>query len=104
VLFPVLKLFVLALLKVKLAKQNVNVRCLEKCKHGLKKRVNINGIWFQQDGATPHTERASNNLLLRKIFAGLLISRFGDVPWPPRSSNFLASDYILWGYVKTARV
>lgn len=65
---------------------------------------NINEIRFQQDGATPHMARANKNLLLRKIFARQLISRFRDVAWPLRSSDFLAPDYISWRYVKTVRV
>ena len=36
-------------------------------------------LWFQQDGATPHTAREAM-AKLRTAFPGRLISRFGDVP------------------------
>ena len=54
--------------------------------------------WFQQDGATAHTARASMNLL-RENFPQKLISRFGDIPWPPRSPDLTPMDF-LWGYLK----
>jgi len=30
-----------------------------------------------------------------------VISRFGDVPWPPRSLDSAAPDFFLWGYLKS---
>ncbi|CAH1635286.1 unnamed protein product [Spodoptera littoralis] len=39
--------------------------------------------WFQQDGATCHTARATMDQI-RKLFPQKLISRFGDIAWPPR--------------------
>jgi len=35
------------------------------------------------------------------MFSGHLISRFGDVPWPPRSLNLSVCDFFLWGYLKS---
>lgn len=35
-----------------------------------------------------------------RIFPGHVISRFGDVPWPPRSPDHSAADYFLWEYLK----
>jgi len=29
-----------------------------------------------------------------------VISRFGDVPWPPRSPDLIAPDFFLWDYLK----
>ena len=55
--------------------------------------------WFQQDGATAHTARASMTLL-REAFPQKLISRFGDIPWPPRSPDLTPMDFFLWGYLK----
>lgn len=55
--------------------------------------------WFQQDGATAHTARASMNLL-QENFPQKLISRFGDIPWPPRSPDLTPMDLFLWGYLK----
>ncbi|GFW05127.1 putative transposable element [Trichonephila clavipes] len=57
-------------------------------------------LWFQQDGATCHTARATIDLL-KYTFGDRLISRFGPVNWPPRSCDFTPLDYFLWGYVKS---
>ncbi|GFT02125.1 transposable element Tc3 transposase [Trichonephila clavipes] len=57
-------------------------------------------LWFQQDGATCHTARATIDLL-KDTFGDRLISRFGSVNWPPRSCDLTPLDYFLWGYVKS---
>ncbi|GFW86350.1 putative transposable element [Trichonephila clavipes] len=57
-------------------------------------------LWFQQDGATCHTARATIDLL-KDTFGDRLISRFGPVNWPPRSCGLTPLDYFLWGYVKS---
>ncbi|GFT76815.1 uncharacterized protein TNCV_1419451 [Trichonephila clavipes] len=58
-------------------------------------------LWFQQDGATCHTARASIDLL-KDTFGDRLISRFGPVNWPTRSCDLTPLDYFLWGYVKSS--
>ncbi|GFV89116.1 uncharacterized protein TNCV_4913151 [Trichonephila clavipes] len=60
----------------------------------------VQELWFQQDGATCHTARATIDLL-KDTFGDRLISRFGPVNWPPRSCDLTPLDYILWGYVKS---
>lgn len=67
-----------------------------------RRRINLNTVWFQQDGATCHTSRAAMEFL-RQTFPGRLISLRGDVEWPPRSPDLSPCDYFLWGYLK-ARV
>ncbi|GFV71326.1 putative transposable element [Trichonephila clavipes] len=57
-------------------------------------------LWFQQDGATCHTARATIDFL-KDTFGDRLISRFGPVNWPPRSCDLTSLDYFLWGYVKS---
>ncbi|GFU83224.1 uncharacterized protein TNCV_3738351 [Trichonephila clavipes] len=57
-------------------------------------------LWFQQDGATCHTARATIDLL-KDTFGDCLISRFGPLNWPPRSCDLTPLDYFLWGYVKS---
>ncbi|GFW17953.1 hypothetical protein TNCV_2231341 [Trichonephila clavipes] len=57
-------------------------------------------LWFQQDGATCHTARATIDLL-KDTFGDRLISRFGPVNWPPRSCDLTPLDYFLWVYVKS---
>uniref|UniRef100_A0A1B6DKJ8 Uncharacterized protein n=1 Tax=Clastoptera arizonana TaxID=38151 RepID=A0A1B6DKJ8_9HEMI len=57
-------------------------------------------IWFQQDGATAPTARASMQVV-GQMFPGHVILRFDDVHWPPRSSQLSICDFFLWGYLKS---
>jgi len=61
---------------------------------------NSGTLWFQQDGATAHTA-VSSIAVFRHMFPQRVISRFGDVPWPPRSPDLTAPDFFLWGYLKS---
>ncbi|GFS54881.1 uncharacterized protein TNCV_3576081 [Trichonephila clavipes] len=54
----------------------------------------VQELWFQQDGATCHTARATIGLL-KDTFVDLLISRFGPENWPPRSCDLTPLDYFL---------
>lgn len=47
--------------------------------------------------ATAHSAKISLNLL-RNMFPGCVISRFGDVHWPPRSPDLNMCDF-LWRYM-----
>ncbi|GFS70962.1 transposase [Trichonephila clavipes] len=60
----------------------------------------VQELWFQQDGATCHTARATIDLL-KDTFGDHLISRFVPVNLPPRSCDLTPLDYFLWGYVKS---
>ncbi|GFT06309.1 putative transposable element [Trichonephila clavipes] len=60
----------------------------------------VQELWFQQDGATCHTARATIDLL-KDTFGDRIISRFGPVNWPPRSCDLTPLDYFLWSYVKS---
>lgn len=65
---------------------------------------NFNGFnqrsWFQQDGATCHTSNDSL-IAVREIFGQKLISKRGDINWPPRSPDLSPMDFFLWGYLKS---
>ncbi|XP_062512636.1 uncharacterized protein LOC134188488 [Corticium candelabrum] len=52
--------------------------------------------WFQQDGATTHTARATMTAV-RKVFGERVISQ--DL-WPPRSPDLTPPDFYLWGKLK----
>ncbi|GFW02585.1 uncharacterized protein TNCV_2456001 [Trichonephila clavipes] len=54
----------------------------------------VQEMWFQQDGATFHTARATIDLL-KDTFGDRLISRFGPVNWPPRSCDLTPLDSFL---------
>ncbi|GFU71933.1 uncharacterized protein TNCV_1052801 [Trichonephila clavipes] len=60
----------------------------------------VQELWFQQDGATCHTARATIDLL-KDTFGDRLISHFRPVNLPPRSCDLTPLDYFLWGYVKS---
>ncbi|GFW36648.1 transposable element Tc3 transposase [Trichonephila clavipes] len=60
----------------------------------------VQELWFQQDGATCHTARATIDLL-KDTFGDRLILRFGPVNWPPRSCDLTPLSYFLLGYVKS---
>ncbi|GFX97048.1 uncharacterized protein TNCV_1997801 [Trichonephila clavipes] len=51
----------------------------------------VQQLWFQQDGATCHTARATIDLL-KDTFGDRLISRFGPMNWPPRSCDLTSLD------------
>ena len=61
--------------------------------------LGMQNMWFQQDGATPHTARETM-AILTEAFPGRLISRNGDISWPPRSPDLTPPDFFLWGYLK----
>jgi len=60
----------------------------------------MQGYWFQQDGATAHTSLETMNLL-QQIFPNRIISKNGDFAWPPRSPDLTPPDFFLWGYLKS---
>lgn len=62
--------------------------------------MDLDDMWFQQDGATSHTAHATIDLLKSK-YGERVISRHGPVDWPPRSCDLTPLDYFLWGYVKS---
>lgn len=62
--------------------------------------LGLEDMWFQQDGATAHTARATMDIL-RPAFPGRIISRFGDLHWPARSPDLTACDFFLWGFLKS---
>lgn len=56
-------------------------------------------VWFQQDGATPHTSREVLTWL-EKTFGTQYISYRTDNVWPPHSPDLSPLDFFLWGYLK----
>ena len=63
-----------------------HIRMFENCflSELLRRGISRASMWFQQDGATDHTARASMTAI-RAAFPNHLISRFGELPWPRRS-------------------
>ena len=61
--------------------------------------VDVDNIWFQQDGDTCHTAEDTLDVF-RPVFEDLIISRRAFVLWPPRSCDLTPLDYYLWGAIK----
>jgi len=59
---------------------------------------NSGTLCFEQDGATAHTAVISI-VAFRRLFPQRAISRFGDVPWPPRSPDLTAPDFFFCGAI-----
>ena len=62
-------------------------------------KEDIGNIWFQQDGATCHTAKATLDVLC-PVFEDRIIRRRAGVVWPPRSCDLTPLDYYLWGAIK----
>lgn len=62
--------------------------------------MDVDDMWIQQDGATCHTADATMDVLHER-FEGRVISRRGDVNWPPRSCDLTPLDFFLWGFLKS---
>ena len=56
-------------------------------------------MWFQQDGATPHTSDISLQWL-KERFNSRIVSRRSTIQWPPHSPDLSPPDFFLWGYLK----
>ena len=62
--------------------------------------MDVDDVYFQQDGATCHTGDETIGLL-REKFPGRVISWNGDYNWPPpRSCDLTHLDFFHWGYVE----
>ena len=62
--------------------------------------MDLEDMWFQQNGATSHTANVTINLLQTK-FGECVISRNGPVGWPARWCDLTPLDYFLQSYVKS---
>jgi hypothetical protein len=61
--------------------------------------LNVNDVWFQMNGAPPHST-AMITRYLNEIFEKRWIGRFGPTAWPPRSPDLSPNDFFLWGHLK----
>jgi len=56
-------------------------------------------MYFQHDGAPPHSSRNVQNLL-NAIYPNKWIGRGGPQNWPARSPDLTPLDFFLWGHLK----
>ena len=54
----------------------------------------LGNMWFQQGGAAYYTTRA-HMALLQERFPGRVISRLGDINWPPRPCDLTPLDFFV---------
>ena len=76
--------------------------CLQKTKFMpalRRKSDDLQTVWFQQDGAAPHTSFAVLDWL-KETFGDRLISYRTDRVWPPHSPDLNPLDFFLWGFLK----
>lgn len=64
-----------------------------------RKGIDVDTIWFQQDGAAPHTA-IDVITWLQQTFGRNLISLKTDCEWPPHSPDLSPLDFFLWGHLK----
>lgn len=62
--------------------------------------INIDEIWFQQDGAPPHWALAVR-AQLNQFFPQRWIGRGGPINMPPRSPDLTVMDYFFGGWIKS---
>lgn len=75
---------------------------VSKCITELKRRLGaeFETCWYQQDGAPPHTARATIDYL-EEAFGGRLIAKNSKFEWPPNSPDLNPLDYWFWGFVSS---
>ena len=56
-------------------------------------------LWFQQDGATPHTAHATMTHL-RTLFGSRIWSLQAELEWSPHSPDLAPFDFFFWGAAK----
>jgi hypothetical protein len=56
-------------------------------------------LHFQQDGAPPRYHRDVHKCL-KTVFPGRWIGRAAPIPWPSRSPDLTALEFLLWGFVE----
>ena len=63
------------------------------------RKIPLDSVVFQQDGAPAHCSNRSLELLIAK-FGDRLLSRRATDLWPPRSPDLNPCDFYLWGRLK----
>jgi len=64
-----------------------------------KRGLDMDSVFCQQDGATPHCSNASLEYLNSYFPGDRLTSRHTEHLWSAHSPDLCPLDYFLWGYV-----
>ena len=62
------------------------------------KDMDVDDVYFQQNGATCYTNVETIGLLREKFPSGIIF-RKGDYNWQPRLCDLTPLDFFLWGFV-----
>jgi hypothetical protein len=62
--------------------------------------INMDTLWFQQDGAPAHTSYLARDVLNEHFDRTRVIAKFFPFAWPPRSPDLTVCDYHFWGVHK----
>jgi len=62
-------------------------------------KIDLNELWFQQDGASPHTYGPVKKLL-KEMFGERIIGRGFENSWPSKSPDLSVLDYFFWGRLR----
>ena len=65
----------------------------------LRRHFDLKKLWFQQDGAKPHTAVETRKLLSEKFEDSLIFLKAFHI-WAPHSPDLSPLDFFLWGYAK----
>ena len=64
-----------------------------------RKGFSLDHIWFQQNGATPHTTSAVFDWI-KETFEDRVVSLKTQYAWTPHSPDLSLLDFYLWGFLK----
>ena len=62
--------------------------------------INIETMWFQQDGATPHTAKHVLSWLHESFGDNFISFKTEKKKWPPHPPDLNPLDFFLWGYLR----
>ena len=71
-----------------------------------RRSIDMNNVWFMQDGATPHTATNVLDALYEKFGDRVISRKYPEakdcgVTWPAYSPDLNPCDFFLWGYLKS---
>ena len=64
-------------------------------------RQNVHNTYGFNRMEPPHIRQEKRWQIVKRLLPHRLISRFGDIPWPPRSPDLTPCNFSLWGYLKS---
>lgn len=63
------------------------------------RKINLNELWWMQDGASPHIYGPAKKII-KELFDTRIIGRGFDNVWPSKSPDLNCLDYFFWGRLR----